>query len=106
MIISVEEDSIDKHIEELLSKDVLTMLSNRKSNEYKKAKFLFGDIVVVDEINIGVVVKTWRSSDNSYSYEVYVRMLNGIETYPEDSIERYRVRHKYLDDQEVEWQNM
>ena len=69
-----------------------------------KAKFLFGDIVVVEEDLIGVVVKTWEDKIGYY-YEVYVRMKNCIEQYGEEEIERYRVRHKYLDEEELEWQN-
>jgi len=77
-----------------------------------REKYLFGDIVVVDNDNIGVIVKSWEtifrganSSKEHYNYEVYVRMYNGIKEYPESKIERYRVRHKYLDDQELDWQN-
>lgn len=70
-----------------------------------KPKFLFGDIVVVDESNIGVICKTWEHSKGGYSYDVYVRLANGILEYEEDKIERYRVRHKYLSDEEMEWQN-
>lgn len=70
-----------------------------------KAKFLFGDIVVVDESSIGVIVKTWERSNGSFYYEVYVRLANGILEYDEEKIERYRVRHKYLSEEELEWQN-
>ena len=71
----------------------------------RKAKFLFGDIVVVEEDLIGVVVKTWQSFKRGYYYEVYVRNYNCIKEYNENEIERYRVRHKELDEQELEWQN-
>lgn len=67
-------------------------------------KFTFGDIVVVDKINIGVIVKSWISSNKKYSYEVYVRMDNCIREYNEDEIERYMVRHKYLSDEEKVYQ--
>ncbi len=70
----------------------------------RKALFLFGDIVVVDLDLIGVVVKTWEDSHGFY-YEVYVRSLNAIKEYREEDIERYRVRHKELDAEEVNWQN-
>ena len=73
-----------------------------------KSKYLFGDIVVVDGENLGVVVKTWErmtGGKEGYHYEVYVRMYNGIKEYEEDQIERYRVRHKYLSEEELEWQN-
>ena len=69
-------------------------------------KFCFGDIVVVEGFMIGVVVKCWlrSSNDKQHQYEVYVRMYNGIKTYNENEIERYMVRHKYLDNEEMEWQ--
>ena len=69
-------------------------------------KFCFGDIVVVEGFMIGVVVKCWLRSgnDKQHQYEVYVRMYNGIRTYNENEIERYMVRHKYLDNEEMEWQ--
>lgn len=67
-------------------------------------KYAFGDIVVVDNENIGVVVKSWLR-DNGISYEVYVRMYNGISEYDETKVERYMVRHKYLSEEELEYQN-
>lgn len=72
-----------------------------------KANYLFGDIVVVEGDLIGVIVKSWEtfSSNKQYfNYDVYVRMHNEIRNYKETEIERYRVRHKYLDEQELEWQ--
>ena len=66
-------------------------------------KFLFGDIVVINMQEIGVVVKTWQSLPG-YEYEVYNRMTNSIQTYAEDSIERYRIRHKYLNEEEMSYQ--
>lgn len=69
-------------------------------------KFCFGDIVVVEEEFIGVVVKSWKDIKNKkFTYEVYVRSYNNIITYDEDKIERYMVRHKYLSDEEKEYQN-
>ena len=75
-------------------------------------KYLFGDIVVVDEDRIGVIVKSWETihkganvSRERWNYEVYVRMTNSIKEYPESKIERYKVRHKYLSEEELEWQN-
>lgn len=72
-----------------------------------KAKFLFGDIVVVENYFIGVIVKTWESlnSNRGYRYEVYVRSYNAIVEYDEKDIERYRVRHKELSEEEKDWQN-
>ena len=68
-------------------------------------KFLFGDIVVINKNQIGVIVKIWsKMSINTYEYEVYNRMTNQIETYLEKDIEKYRVRHKYLNEEEMERQ--
>lgn len=65
-----------------------------------KMKFCFGDIVVVDDDLIGVIVKSW----SNHTYDVYVRYHNVIATYEEDEIQRYMVRHKYLDEKELAWQ--
>lgn len=69
-------------------------------------KLCFGDIVVVDEIQIGVVVKCWGRSlqGKPPSYDVYVRSYNAIKNYPENEVERYMVRHKYLNEEEIEYQ--
>ena len=68
-------------------------------------KLCFGDIVVVDRVNIGVVVKSWITSNNTIIHDVYVRMYNSIKQYKEEEIQRYMVRHKYLDDEELFYQN-
>ena len=73
-------------------------------------KFLFGDIVVIEQDLIGVVVKTWDKRESihekkGYYYEVYVRSYNTIKEYHEDDIERYRVRHKELNEEEFDYQN-
>ena len=70
----------------------------------KKPLYLFGDIVVVNNFLIGVVVKTWGDGHRFY-YEIYVRSLNAIKQYREEEVERYRVRHKELNEEEVYWQN-
>lgn len=69
-------------------------------------KLVFGDIVVVDEDQIGVVVKNWGRGSNGREphVEVYVRSYNAIKEYPISQVERYQVRHKYLDEQELEYQ--
>ena len=68
-------------------------------------KFLFGDIVVVEERLIGVIVKSWCSNKRGNYYEVYVRNYNCIRDYDEKDIERYKVRHKELDETELSYQN-
>jgi hypothetical protein len=69
-------------------------------------KFLFGDIVVINKNQIGVVVKVWdsRFSLGFYEYEIYNRMTSKIELYSEKNVERYKVRHKYLNEEEMEYQ--
>ena len=69
-------------------------------------KFLFGDIVVVEDNLIGVIVKSWESTRYSNYYEVYVRNYNAIKEYNEEDIERYKVRHKELNEEEMYYQNM
>ena len=65
-------------------------------------KLIFGDIVVVENGLLGVVVKNWAG--DPASCEVYVRSLNSIQTYPVKSIERYQVRHKEMNEEELEYQ--
>ena len=70
-------------------------------------ELLFGGIVVVEENLIGVVVKCWIDSVLTKpirKYDVYVREYNSIKQYDENNIERYRVRHKYLSEKELEYQ--
>lgn len=67
-------------------------------------KYCFGDIVVVEEKYIGVIVKSWISSKTGVTHEVYVRSYNSIVEYKEDDIQRYMVRHKYLNEEELEYQ--
>jgi len=70
-------------------------------------KFLFGDIVVVNKYEIGVIVKSWVGSKNRENkYEVYNRITSSIIEYNESDIERYKVRHKFLNEEEIEYQNM
>lgn len=70
-----------------------------------RPKFLFGDIVVVDEDKIGVILEIWESAlKGVFFYSVYVRSYNQTLDYDEDQIERYRVRHKCLSEEELEWQ--
>lgn len=67
-------------------------------------KFCFGDIVVVEENLIGVVCKSWIRNNKEIYYEVYVRSYNEIKEYKEEDIQRYMVRHKELNDEELEYQ--
>lgn len=66
-------------------------------------QFCFGDMVVVEDKLIGVIVKSWTGSIGN-NYDVYVRMKNRIVNYSENQIQRYMVRHKYLNDEELNYQ--
>lgn len=73
----------------------------------KIEELLFGDIVIVEENLIGVVVKCWIGSaltNPIRKYDVYVREYGSIKQYDENNIKRYRVRHKYLSKEELEYQ--
>lgn len=70
-------------------------------------KFCFGDIVVVEGNLIGVIVKSWITYSKGKkirNYDVYVRMKNSVQNYREEEIQRYMVRHKYLNEEELEYQ--
>lgn len=67
-------------------------------------KFLVGDFVVYKKVFIGIVLKIWYSPQNGYSYDVYIRSWSRIDEIPEDQLERYRVRHKELNEEEMEYQ--
>lgn len=68
-------------------------------------KYCFGDIVVVEEYLIGVIVKSYINYNSKIiSHEVYVREFNYIKEYEENEIQRYMVRHKYLNEEEMEYQ--
>lgn len=65
--------------------------------------FQFGNVVVVDGGQIGVIVKTWEDGvvDLKYSHDVYVRNLNEIKCYSEEDI-RHFIYSKELADEERE----
>lgn len=67
-------------------------------------KYTFGDIVVIKGSLVGVIVKTWINQHSQVTHDVYVRMSNKILPYAENEIERYMVRHKYLNEEEQEYQ--
>jgi hypothetical protein len=72
----------------------------------------FGDIVVVEGDLIGVVVKSWVNDNWTFNekkdifvqHDVYVRVYNEIRTYREERVERYMVRHKELNEEEIQYQ--
>lgn len=69
--------------------------------------YTFGDIVIVEETLIGVIVKSWRESllgQIPAHHEVYVRNYNAIKNYEEHQMRRYLVRHKELSEEEMYYQ--
>lgn len=63
--------------------------------------------MVVEGNLIGVVVKSWCRSlmGSEENHDVYVRSYNRILNYPESEMERYMVRHKELDEDEMYYQS-
>jgi len=70
-----------------------------------KTKYIFSDEVIVEDDLVGVVVKTWHKGDG-YEYEIYVRYYNAIKLYNEENIDRYRVKHKQLSEEDLFYQNL
>ena len=60
--------------------------------------FQFGNVVVVDDGLIGVIVKSWVNDD----HDVYVRGYNGVRTYQGKDIQHF-VYSKALTDEEKEF---
>lgn len=58
--------------------------------------FQFGNVVVVDNDQIGVIVKSWVNND----HDVYVRSYNGVKTYQGKDI-RHFVYSKELSEDEL-----
>lgn len=75
-----------------------------RRGEHESPKFLVGDFVVYKKVFIGIVLKTWWSVQHGYSYDVYIRSWSRIQEIPEEQLERYRVRHKELNEEEMEYQ--
>jgi hypothetical protein len=70
-----------------------------------KPIFQFGNVVVVDKDQIGLICKTWSSSmgDNGvYNYDVYVRNCNSVINYQESEIKHF-VYSKELTEDELEF---
>lgn len=60
--------------------------------------FQFGNVVVVDEDQIGVIVKSWADG----KHDVYVRSYNGVKEYHESDISHY-VYSKELSVEQLEF---
>lgn len=54
-----------------------------------KPIFQFGNVVIVDHDNIGVIIKIWNGGVRGYNYDVYVRNYNGVKNYNETDINHF-----------------
>lgn len=63
-----------------------------------KCKFQFGNVVVVHNDKIGLIVKSWDGG----KYNVYVRLTSDIELFDESEIKHF-VYSKYLHDDELDF---
>jgi hypothetical protein len=59
------------------------------------SNFQFSNVVVVDDDQIGVIVKSWADG----KHDVYVRSYNGVREYPESEIKHF-IYSKTLDEDE------
>jgi hypothetical protein len=66
------------------------------------ARYQFGNVVVVENDFIGVIVKSWDCSDGTFSHEVYVRAYNKIKEYQESEIKHY-IYSKELSEEEKDF---
>jgi hypothetical protein len=71
-----------------------------QEDEGRVMKFQFGNVVVVDDDQIGVIVKSWE--DNTH--DVYIRSYNATREYKEEDI-RHFIYSKTLTSDECEFYN-
>lgn len=64
------------------------------------SRFQFGNVVVVDDDELGVIVKSWGGDTTSYG--VYVRGYNCVREYEEEDIKHY-IYSKQLTEDEYEY---
>lgn len=67
----------------------------------EKPRFQFGNVIVIENNYIGIIVKTWGEKD-SYNYDVYVRTSNAIMNFKETAISHF-VYSKELAEDEKEF---
>lgn len=65
-----------------------------------KLSFQFGNIVVVDDDMIGVIVESWAND----THDVYVRSYNGVSEFKAEDISHY-IYSKELSEDEMEFYN-
>lgn len=63
-------------------------------------RFQFGNIVVTEGAQIGVICKTWGASQSRpHHYDVYIRSLNALREHDEDTLQHYVFSKELLDEQ-------
>ena len=62
-------------------------------------RFLFGDIVIVKDIQIGIVVKTFIVG-NEYEYGIFNRVSDRLERYTESEMDRFKITDKFLSEEQ------
>jgi hypothetical protein len=62
------------------------------------AKFQFSNVVVVDDDQVGVIVKSWDGR-KGYNHDVYVRGYNGVKNYEEAEIKHFIYSKTLLPDE-------
>lgn len=68
--------------------------------------FQFGNVVVTDGGQIGVICKTWGGSQSRpHHYDVYVRSLNALREYDEDTLRHYVYSKELMDDETEYYDN-
>lgn len=63
-------------------------------------KYQFGNVVVTDGGQLGVICKTWGASQSRpHHYDVYVRSLNALREHDEDTLRHYVFSKELADDE-------
>jgi hypothetical protein len=76
-----------------------------KDSMKTEPKFHFAEVVVVNEQQIGVILKSWdRNSEGNYYYEVYVRSNNAIQEFHQNQITKF-IWHKELSEDDLQYYN-
>ncbi len=63
------------------------------------SKYQFGQVVVVDNDQIGVICKTWINPKKGFIYDIYVRSYNGVNEYAEENVHHFIYSKELLDEE-------
>lgn len=63
-------------------------------------KYQFGNVVVTEGGQLGVICKTWMCSQSRpHHYDVYIRSLDALREYDEDTLRHYVFSKELADDE-------